>query len=673
MSDVETIKARILFLGLVYFRSCGGYNRDEILNKFNREVKKIEIEPFDEKITGYPEIDEPVIQLFAQGGHKLNLSEFNSNIKEYRGAALHALITRFMIKRDENGRVLGTGLFQRLDRNPKLNEYLRTSKVNRVMKQIGVMTTRLFCTDTYGNEFGRGANEGYTEWFRKNILKNNENISYERITQVFDDIQTKLANRGGNAIEQMKKFKDGDYDYIFNTLNMSKEVGILFIRTLDYMYVREYEQETIKKYLEAKKMQKELRGEKKDEELLARVDKFCTTFEGKIRQSKRFKKCESQQDFLYELNRYFKDSDDRESEKFETVKTILERADRQQGRKLEISDIKDVQKDISFKDSGNAMIARAKTFIDFFKGKVKDVFQAKTDKNMKTLDSKEGVALGEKTKRKIRKPSLTNFRANRFKTKKSERGLTNLINKKIKNIAYNMGISVQDTVNNIKLTMDDISSEVGSTVDNIKADLQEHERELKSMAILAMLAALGISAGFFVKHCIDGNINEASAIEKVMREGTKENEQIEIGEDTGSEELQEPQKIGEDGEQQKDNSIEEYLKNGINLRKGDRIYTSYQTGNDTAKIAYDYEKLRCDLVRVVRDNEILRDGTLENIDELYKIGKENDAKVMLRTGILNEDGSMTYIAWCNLDEVIESSEKTTEERSNSDVQDEYER
>lgn len=83
-------------------------------------------------------------------------------------------------------------------------------------------------------------------------------------------------------------------------------------------------------------------------------------------------------------------------------------------------------------------------------------------------------------------------------------------------------------------------------------------------------------------------------------------------------------------------------------------------------MAYDYDNLYCDLVRVIKDNEVLQDGALEDIDELYKIGIENNADVMLRTGVVNEDGTITYIAWCNLNEMIEKSEIFTEEQSNDD-------
>lgn len=314
MNDVEAIKAKMIFLGLIYFQSYGGFNRDEIVKKFEREFKKLELKPFDEHTAGYAEMDEPTIALFAQLGHELDSFEFDTNIKYYRGVTLHELIHKFLTKRDEDGQVLGTGLLKMVDRYPEFYEYLRTSKVNRVMEKANGITMKLFHTGIFENEFGRGANEGYTEWFRKNILKNDENISYEKLTHIFDIIQKRLEMRDGNAIEEMKKFKDGDYDYIFNTLNMSKEVGILFTRVLDYMYVREYEKEMVKKYLEARKMQRELKRAGKNEKLLRRIEKFCTNFENKIMQLKRFKKCKSEQDFHDELNRYVIDSDEKETE-----------------------------------------------------------------------------------------------------------------------------------------------------------------------------------------------------------------------------------------------------------------------------------------------------------------------------------------------------------------------
>lgn len=667
MNDVEVIKAKILFLGLIYFQSYGGFNRDEIVKKFEREFKKLELKPFDEHTAGYAKMDEPTIALFAQIGHELNSFEFDTNIKYYRGVALHELIHKFLTIRDEDGQVVGTGLLKIVDRNPEFYEYLRRSKVNRIMEQTSGLTMKLFHTGISENEIGRGANEGYTEWFRKNILKNDEGISYEKLTHIFDIIQKRLEMRNGNAIEKMKEFKNGDYDYIFNTLNMSKEVGILFIRTLDYMYVREYEKEMVKKYLEAKKLQEELKRAEKNEELLSRIQKFCTNFENKIRQLKRFKKCKSEQDFYDELNRYVIDSDEKETGLFETIKTMLKRADSQQDRKLEITDVKDLQKDITSSIFGNAIMNGTKAFIGKIGNKIKNAFQLKTDTEMINQDNKESVTMGAKIKHKIKKPSLANSKSKKFRVRKNGRGLTEIINQKMKDIAYNMEFFVQDTFSNIRFTMEDVSFEVENVVDDIKFEIEWHKRELKAIAVVATLAALGISTGFFVKHCIDSNVQEFPAIEEIMEEAAKENEQLEIDENVISEELQEQDETGVVIQQPEESLISNYFKNGISLKKGDRVYkTSYQAESDIAEIAYDYDNLYCDLVRVIKDNEVLQDGTLQNIDELYKIGIESNADVMLRAGVVNEDGTITYIAWCNLNEMIEKSEILTKEQSNDD-------
>ncbi len=444
MNDVEVIKAKMIFLGLVYFKSYGGFNRDEIVKKFEREFKKLELRPFDEHIAGYAKMDEPTIALFAQLGHELDSFEFDTNIKYYRGVTLHELIHKFFIRRDEEEQVVGTGLLKMIDRDPKFYEYLRTSKVNRIMKQTNGITMKLFHTGIYENEFGRGANEGYTEWFRKNILKNDENISYKKLTHIFDIIQEKLEMRNGNAIEKMKEFKDGNYDYIFNTLNMSKEVGILFTRTLDYMYVREYEKEMIKKYLEAKKLQQNLKRDEKNEELLSRIENFCTNFENKTRKLKRFKKCKSEQDFHDKLNRYVIDSDEKETVEFEAIKTILERAYSKEDRKLDITDIKDLQKDIISSIFGNAIINGAKTFIGKISKNNKNDFQLiKMDKKMINQESEERVPIESKIKHKIKIHSLANSEAKRFVIGKNGRGLTEIINRKMKDIAYNMEFFVR--------------------------------------------------------------------------------------------------------------------------------------------------------------------------------------------------------------------------------------
>ncbi len=240
------------------------------------------------------------------------------------------------------------------------------------MELISQITMKLFHAGSYINEFGRGANEGYTEWFRKNILKNDENISYEKLTHIFDIIQKRLEIKNGNAIEIMKKFKDGNYNYIFNTLNMSKEVGILFTRMLDFMYVRENEKEMSKKYLEAKKLQEELKREGKNEELLSTTENFCMNFENNIRKLKTFKNCKSEQDFLDELNKFVIDCDENETEQLETIKTIIERADSRQNRKLELTDIKDIQKDITSSIFGNTNINDSKNIYKKISIKIKN-------------------------------------------------------------------------------------------------------------------------------------------------------------------------------------------------------------------------------------------------------------------------------------------------------------
>lgn len=644
MKDSEIIRAKMIFLGLVYFQSYGGFNIDEIVKKFEKEFKILELKPFDEYIAGYAKMDNPTIALFAQLGHELNSFEFDSNIKYYRGVSLHELIHKFLIKRDENGQIIGTGLLKIVDRSPEFNKYLRTSKINRTMELISQITMKLFHAGSYINEFGRGANEGYTEWFRKNILKNDENISYEKLTHIFDIIQKRLEIKNGNAIEIMKKFKDGDYNYIFNTLNMSKEVGILFTRMLDFMYVRENEKEMSKKYLEAKKLQEELKRDGKNEELLSTTENFCMNFENNIRKLKTFKNCKSEQDFLDELNKFVIDYDENETEQLETIKTIIERADSRQNRKLELTDINDLQKDITSSIFGNTNINDSKNLYKKISIKIKNSFKLTPGKKMINQEDEENIPIKIKIKHKIKKPSFVSSESKRFMGRKNERDIIYIINRKIKDIAYNMDFFVQDTFSKIKI----------------------HKKDLKPMTVLAILAALGISSGFFVKHCIDRNVQESSKIEEVLDKDTKQNKQLGKEENIISEKLKNKDETEKVIQKQKESLIRNYLKNGISLKKGDKVYkTSYKVENDIAKMSYDFDNLYCDLVRVIKDNDIIQDGEIQNIDKLYKIGVEKDADVMLRTGVFNEDGTITYIAWCNLNEMIEKLEKTTKEQNNN--------
>lgn len=662
MGDAEIIKAKMIFLGLIYFQSYGGFSREEILNKFDREFQKLELKPFNESITGYAEIDEPNISLFGQLGHELNSFEFDENIEYYRGTSLHELIHKFLTRRDENGQVIGTGLLKIVDRDSKIYEYLKTSKVNRMMEKLNPVVAKLFHTAIYENEIGRGINEGYTEWFRKNVLKNNENISYEKLTRIFDIIQRRLDAKGGNSIEKMKGFKDGDYDYFFNTLNMSKEVGILFTRALDYMYVREHEREMIQEYLKAKRLQQKLRREEKNEELLNRIERFCANFEEQIGNLKRFKKCKSEQDFLLELNRYVTDSDEKETREFENIETILERADTKQDEKLKITDIKDLQRNIMSSIFGNVVASNAKAFIGNIGKKVKNVFKLRIDKKAESKES--GELVSSRAKQKIKKPKISSTDKKRFSTRKNGEGIIDIINQRMQNIAFNMGFFVQDTFDNIKFTAGDIAFEAGNIVDDIKFEVEWHKKELKVMAVIAALAALGISVGFFTKHCIDNNVKDIPAIEEIEKTSDKENELDKIDENEISEEPQEPNKT-EDIQKPEVSLIGDYLKDGISLRKGDRVYrTSYQAEGDAAQIAYDYDNLYCDLVRVIKDNKVIQEGSLKDIEELYKIGIQNDANVVLRTGVINEDGTITYVAWCNLNEMIERTKERTEEQEN---------
>ena len=654
MNDVQAIKAKMLFLGMVYFRTYGGFDREEVIKKFEKEFKKLELQPFDKDVLGYAKIDEPTIALFAQPGQELDVFEFDANIKHYRAVSLHELIHKFFMRRDENGQVIGTGLLKLVDRDSAFCQYLRTCKIETAIEHTNEVMMRLFHTGICENEFGRGANEGYTEWFRKNVLKNDENISYEKLTHVFDIIQKKLEMKDGNAIEKMRQFKEGDYDYIFQTLNMSKEVGVLFIRKLDYLYAREYEREMIKKYLEAKKLQQELKKSGKRAELLSRIEEFCADFESKMRQLKRFQECKSKRDFYDELKRYFMDSNKNEEERFETIQMMIQRASSKQNGRLKMKDIKDLQKSIPVSVVPNTIINRAKTLIN---KKMKGIFQEKADKKGGHLEEKEEQAKG---RLRIKRPSLPNSQVKRFKVRKDGKSLTRLINEKIKNMAYNMEFFVQDTLCNIRFMMEDVSFEVGNVIDDIKFEITYHNRELKTLAVVAILSVLGISTGFFIKHCIDTNIRDHSVIEEVMKEDTQEHDEQLEGE--------KQEETKRDREQQ-NSLIRNYLKNGIGLRKGDKVYkSSYQTQRDIRQMTYDYDNLYCDSVRVIKDNEILEIGELDDIDKLYKIGIEKDANVMLRLGVLNEDGTITYIAWCNLEQIIERSERMIKTQTNSNEQ-----
>ena len=250
--EEKMTRAQALFMSKFYFCNYGGFSKEEFNKKMESEFQVLKFEPFMEDVRGFASLVEPSITLFSLLGHSLSSIDFTTNIKHYRPVILHECIHKFFIQRNESGEIKSSGLHKIISKDEEFREYFGSSLVNAILNKFNPLTSCLFSTYLHSYDFGYGANEGYTEWFRKQILQNDEELTYLKLTSVFDKIQLKLESQNLNSIQIMKKFKEGDYPFIFDTLHLSKETGILFIRSLDYLYTKEYENNLIKKYFELK-------------------------------------------------------------------------------------------------------------------------------------------------------------------------------------------------------------------------------------------------------------------------------------------------------------------------------------------------------------------------------------------------------------------------------------
>ena len=705
MKEEEFIKAKMMFLGLVYFHSNAGFSREEIRERLEREFKYVNLEKYNGNVKGEAGLDEPYITLYAELGHKLDSFEFDSNIKKYRSVSLHELIHKFFTSRNEKGEVKGTGLLKLLDRDSKFAEYLRASKVYQIMKSTNLISRPLFNVRVYENEFGRGANEAYTEWYRKNVLKNDENMAYKKITSVMDEIQEQLEQQGENSIDIMEKFSEGDYQYIFEKLNMSKDVGIMFITSLDYVYQKEYEQERAKKYLSAMALAKNLikekmkRGiDKRKENLLEKTQEFCREFEEEIKKSKEFKRCKTSEDFQKAIKSVLKNNYNGMETVFQKIQQLLSRTGvkREENKvKLELSDIEDLQKGI---------------FSEIQKDLEKPVFE-KIRKGISKVFNKDSKKQKEK-KRKVKNDPTTISKGKKLKVGTNGIGVFALVNSKMKKIAKNMSTFVakiknslqeekksdkkitekrtrsNNTINN-RCSSKKAESKSGSierdastmeyaVEDSIKDKIGDikngvSDDNVKIAAIMAILIAIGVPTGIVAGNYIKEELKRRNTTIETSIDESKENKEIEdelpiVQQDEIKEQQEEEKTEVEKQEVEEMGIMEKYFKDGICLEKGESVYrSSYKNDGDSAVMIYDHDNLYCESVRVIKDGTVLQEGDLTNIDELYQFGMDDEADVMMRTGVLNEDGSVTYIAWCDLKEMIEDKENNLETKDVSET------
>ena len=682
MKDEEIIRAKILFLGLVYFHSNGKFDKEEVIKKFEREFKTLELKPYNNKTLGESVIDEPKIILHTkETDGKLNPMQFDKDIKYYRSIILRELIHKFLTKRNEKGEYMSSGLHKIISKDKEFSEYIKDSKVNKIIEKLNKITIPLFHVGVDKEEFGRGANKGYTEWFRKVILKNDENIEYKNVTKIFDKIQKKLEKKSDNAIEKMKQFKDGDYNYIFDTLNVSKEVGILFTRVLDYMYIKEKENEIIKKYFKAKDFEnqvkqdkiknvKEINGNKIDD-ILKNIENYCKDVEIEFTQKNKSYTKANYNNIQEEMKQRIINNNNQETQMLGLMDKLIEKAYDKDARtkgKLKITEIKDIQKSViaNIKESENNK--KEKNILSKISSRLYSIFSPKnkllmkgkqdenkyktTQENNELIINNEIVTQGEnenkkttningKTKIKMPKES----KCEHYRVEKNNRGPLKVIKDKIVKLMNNISVNTEKSPKDINKNYYYIEDEESDIIiDNDKI-----------LRIIAVAAALGISIPLLVQ-CIksDNKPNKTVIEQTIEKETIRKTPPIIKEEETEKPVINETEKVEEVEEPEEPEGIfEKYFKDGISFKQGDAIFTtSYDNLEDSKQVLYDFDNLVCDSVRVIKDGKDIQVGELKDINELYQSAVENEANLMMRLGVLNSDNSITYIAWEDVNNMI---------------------
>ncbi len=256
--EERMVRGQALFIGRVYFCTNGRYLVKEFDEKMGEVFQNLKFDSYESPFLKDSALFTPTVYLYALKGHHLSFVDFKENIKSYRRALLLELTHNFFMKKDKNGEVLSCGLQITINKNQEFEKYLDLSQVESFLKKYHYFCVPLFNTHFPSEFFGMGANQGFIEWFQFSVLKNEEELKYPNLASVFFNIQKNLDFKEEETLKIMKRFANGNYDFIFKQLNLSKEVGILFIRFLDYFYMKEYEYEIIQKYLDDKKEEQRL-------------------------------------------------------------------------------------------------------------------------------------------------------------------------------------------------------------------------------------------------------------------------------------------------------------------------------------------------------------------------------------------------------------------------------
>ncbi len=526
-------REKMLFLGRQYFQCYGGFKKDEFSKKMASEFKVLKFAPYNGNVSGSASLVKPEIILHKNLGKELNSFEIDYNIKRYRATILHELIHKMLIKRDEKGQIISTGFHKIIGKDFEFQKYLGTNLQNILLSKFNPFTQTFFRIKIKKDGFGVGANEGYTEWFRQIILKNEEQPTYVELSQVFFNIQKKLTEQGENAIEIMKDFKNGDYETFFKVLNMSKSTGILFIRFLDYLYVSVYEEDLIKKYVENKKIQLNLGKNINNEKILNEINTFCLEIENNCKEI--LGKDLSEAEILRCLASYVEESFEKRKEINKYVNVIL-------NDQKSLENILDLDQDNLVKKEENERRPK----------KLFSLKKKRKYRNKMRIGFKKMVAL----------LALSTLLVSSFKIKNSSSEVS------AKNcLVYDIFDNLYEKINNLA----DPLKEKNNTVIN-------------KMVI-------------------------------------------------------------------SDNKVD--LDNSFSLDKGGQVfYSSYD--KETVNMKYAYNNLGCDLVRVLKDGNILKEGDISEFEELFQFAIANDCDIRLRLGIKSSSDEMIYIAWVDSKKIMEN-------------------
>jgi len=227
----------------LYLQKSGKYSIEEINKRVNENIKRVILKPRDGEYLGEASVDEPEITIYGVDDKTPTFEEIIWNLDYYKPTMIHEGEHKFFTHKDENGVVTGSALLRLINRNKEFKQWLKENVGHSDMKQIEQfipnakeLKSRGINKTILDSEIGRGISEGFIEWYRVEVLGNKDNVTYENITSVIYKLQEYIDSKGEDGTEAISEYGDSDYNYVFDTLNMSKSTGIAFVRIIDVMY-----------------------------------------------------------------------------------------------------------------------------------------------------------------------------------------------------------------------------------------------------------------------------------------------------------------------------------------------------------------------------------------------------------------------------------------------------